>query len=226
MKLSILLSADPEEQALALLLFIHSKTSNPLVQKVAAYVAQGPSTSLGPLCPSVSGFEAAVIATSLSAYDESKNATKPNLNLAVSAGAMPLLNFTFNPSNLGKLANSSTPWGRLAPSSTLKFTSAGTGQVSVVASMTFTPAELLPYPTYHGLWVQRVVQLANTGGSVMKAPLAQEVTLIIQVCEGGCWMPHAPPEMASNVPITTEAPYRTWTGTAFFHSDTTANAYQ
>jgi hypothetical protein len=92
-----------------------------------------------------------------------------------------LLSAKFDPSNLGALKRSSTPWSKLPPASRLVFSSEGKGEVTVAASLNFVPSEVLAFPTYRGLWVSRIVQL-ETGGAVLAVPLASTVTVSVQVC--------------------------------------------
>lgn len=92
-----------------------------------------------------------------------------------------LLSATFDPTNAGALKRSSTPWSKIPRGSTLMFDSRGKGEVSVAASLNFVPAEILTFPTYRGLWVQRIVQLREGGGPVVAAPLAATVTIVVQV---------------------------------------------
>jgi hypothetical protein len=52
----------------------------------------------------------------------------------------------------------------------------------VAASLRFIPAELLPFASYRGLWVQRVVQIAGRGGGSLAAvPVGSTVSMVIQV---------------------------------------------
>lgn len=95
-----------------------------------------------------------------------------------------LLSAKFDATNAGALKRSSTPWSKVPPNSRLVFASKGRGEVSVAASLNFVPAEVMAFPTYRGLWVQRVVQLRQ-GGSVVAAPLAAQVTIAIQVGRAG-----------------------------------------
>ncbi|WIA22673.1 hypothetical protein OEZ86_009641 [Tetradesmus obliquus] len=93
-----------------------------------------------------------------------------------------LLSARFNSSNAGSIARSSTKWERIPPGSSLIFNAKGSGEVSIAASLNFTPEALLPFPTYRGLWVQRVVQLASAdGGNLAGVGLGKLVTIAVQV---------------------------------------------
>jgi hypothetical protein len=98
------------------------------------------------------------------------------------------------------VVSSSTPWAAVPVNASLAFLAAGSGEVSVAASLNFTPAELLPFPTYRGLWVQSAVLLDgradtnNNNSRSSNAPaaaaeagigLGQIVTLVAQVSSRG-----------------------------------------
>jgi hypothetical protein len=93
-----------------------------------------------------------------------------------------LLSARFNSSNAGTIARSSNKWERIPPGSNLVFNAKGSGEVSIAVSLNFTPEALLPFPTYRGLWVQRVVQLASAdGGNLAGVGLGKLVTVAVQV---------------------------------------------
>lgn len=182
----------------------------PLVQKLAAFTAEGPARSpLGPLCVSVGGFGAGLSARALTSYDEAAQSTKPDLSLNATAApaasdgaedgqsggeaeAVRLLSARFNASNAGALTRASANWSALPPGAALQFESRGRGEASVAAALTFVPAEILPFPSYRGLWVQRAVLLPDPsangtadggqgGRAVGAAPLASTLTITVQV---------------------------------------------
>lgn len=89
---------------------------------------------------------------------------------------------SFTPANAGELVRTTTPWSKLPPAPTsLEFRAAGRGEVSVAASLRFVPAELLPFSSYRGLWVQRVIQIVGEGGNLNAVPLGSTVNMVIQV---------------------------------------------
>ena len=68
----------------------------------------------------------------------------------------------------------------------LTLSSEGTGEVTVTASLEFVPAELLPFPTYRGLFVERVIRESDPEGNpnsppLKTIPLASTVIITIQV---------------------------------------------
>lgn len=177
------------DQAFVLALFQATNTKNELVQKLSAYIAAGnpPSPRWPMLVASVGGWTAALSSASLQSYDAYTGSTKPNLQFAVVAAnatrTSTLLEASFTPDNAGTtIAAKPIGWGSLPANATLQFTGKGKGQASVAASLTFTPAELLPFPSYRGMWVQRVLQRAdNPQGSLGAVPLKTLTTTVVQV---------------------------------------------
>ena len=222
-----------EANALALLLLSSAgatPATNALVQKLAAFVAQGPARGrFGPLFVSTGAFGGALAARALSAYDAAAGSAQPQLQLNATAVAprvgvggngtsavqlqqqqkqlqpVQLLSASFTPANAGALKAAAANWARLPPNASLEFTARGRGEASVAASLSFVPAELLGFPTYRGLYVQRAILLdaaAAAGGgaaanksaataaargasgaavAVAAAPLASVVTVAVQV---------------------------------------------
>ncbi len=84
------------DQALALLLFVRAgqdaPATNPLIQKLAAYIAQGPQrSSLWTWFVGTSAFDGALQGLALTEYDKAGNSTNPSLDLSVTAGPKTLL---------------------------------------------------------------------------------------------------------------------------------------
>jgi hypothetical protein len=121
----------------------------------------------------VAGVPAAASAANAAAGSNAKAFQGPFVNL---------LSARFNTSNAGSIARSSTKWERIPSGSSLVFNAKGSGEVSIAASLNFTPEALLPFPTYRGLWVQRVVQLASAdGGNLAGVGLGKLVTVAVQI---------------------------------------------
>jgi hypothetical protein len=184
-------SAWAEDQAWALALLSRAlPKAGPqatIVEKVAAGVARGPrQTGVGPLCQSTGGTTAGVASAALSWYDDSRGSAQPAARVVVAAsnaaGAeRTLLDASFAAKTGGKTQSSSTPWGALPPNaSALSATATGRGEVSVAAGLTFTPARLLPFPSYRGLWVERAIQTESGEGSLAAASAGQIVTITVQ----------------------------------------------
>jgi hypothetical protein len=191
-----------------------ASVENPLIQKLAAWVAQGaapPPLFYAAICVSSSPWDAALRSQALTTYDSSTASLTPDLKLTVNALPKPtltskrapvtLLSAAFTAEKAGQLASSSTGWDTVPSNSSLVFAAQGSGEVSVAAALNFTPADLLPFPTYRGLWVQRAVLLQQDAGASLKAieggvGLGKIVTVTVQVgvmlgaLLEGCYLSH------------------------------------
>jgi hypothetical protein len=228
----------------------------PLSQKLAAFVAQGPAASpLAPLSVPLGGWDAALQAEALSTYDAASGSASGDLTLTATAFGdggggeegdeeeLVLLRKTFSSSPASSAASSAastssssssssssstTPWSDLPTNaSRLRFEAEGRGEASVAAILRFTPAEMLPFASYRGLWVQRAVVLGGGGGGAINdndngtpaaaagpgaalraASLGDVVTLVVQVTTPDdlpnvvveAWMPAGLEPLDENLP--------------------------
>ncbi|KAG1668837.1 hypothetical protein FOA52_004932 [Chlamydomonas sp. UWO 241] len=181
-------------QSLALLLLLGappSQVGSPvLLQKLAAYVAQdGASGASGhpALVMRTSPLYAALATRALTMYDKLAGSTTPDLKLVAAVDNVTVLEASFGTASMSP-QSSSTPWEDLqSPPGSLDFRASGRGEASIAAMLTFEPAELLPFPTYRGLWVESSLQLVDPltnsphGPSLSSVPLGSIVSLTIQV---------------------------------------------
>jgi hypothetical protein len=200
-------AASQEDQALALAFLVQQDLpgAREVLPKLAAYVSGGLASiargSAAATCVNVGGTTPGTVAAALSSYDKSKGSTSPDAKLVVSAisggastsstagaasTAAPkqtqLMSASFTPTTAGALANSTTPWSALPPQPKLQFEVKGSaGEVSVAAGLDFIPAQLLPFPSYRGLWVERVIQTEAGQGNLAAAALADVVTVTVQL---------------------------------------------
>jgi stage V sporulation protein SpoVS len=193
-------AAGSEDQAFALAFLVQQElpAAREVLPKLAAYISGGQASISGgaaaATCVSFGGTTPGTVAAALSSYDKSKGSTSPDAKLTVSAisgGASTsstapkqaqLMSALFTPTTAGALANSTTPWSALPPQPKLQFEVKGTaGEVSVAAGLDFVPAKLLPFPSYRGLWVERVIQTEAGQGNLAAAALADVVTVSVQL---------------------------------------------
>eukprot|EP00798_Chlamydomonas_sp_ICE-L_P016462 gene16462-22683_t len=155
-------AAGLSEQSLTLLLLHRARVPGTaqMVQKLASYVAQGQRTSLyGPLIISYSSMSLGLATKALSSYDLAAGSTTPDVQLSVSVPSMTLLEGNFTEEQ-NEVLRSITPWGALpSPPGEMTFDVNGSGEVSVVASLDFVPAEIITYPLYRGIWVESAIQV-------------------------------------------------------------------
>jgi hypothetical protein len=137
---------------------------------------------------------AGLSAFALVQYDRYKGSTTPDLQLlatlqapsaAVESGltSTPSLatlleaNFT---SDESAPVSTVVPWSMLPASTSplsMQFNVHGSGEASVSALLEFVPAELLPFPTYRGLWVESSVQLQDPVTGLPRGPILQTLPL-------------------------------------------------
>jgi hypothetical protein len=149
---------------------------------LTAYDAATSSTTPDLALTAVAGVPAPASATNTAAGSNKSSSSNGSNAKAFQGPFVNLLSARFNTSNAGTVARSSTKWERIPSGSSLVFNAKGSGEVSIAASLNFTPEALLPFPTYRGLWVQRVVQLASAdGGNLAGVGLGKLVTVAVQV---------------------------------------------
>jgi hypothetical protein len=150
---------------------------------LTAYDAATSSTSPDLLLTAVAGVPApASAATAAAGSNKSSSSSNGSNAKAFQGPFVNLLSARFNTSNAGTIVRSSTKWERIPSGSSLVFNAKGSGEVSIAASLNFTPEALLPFPTYRGFWVQRVVQLASAdGGNLAGVGLGKLVTVAVQI---------------------------------------------
>jgi len=158
---------------------------NPMVEKLANWVAQGNSRSGGLLFAYRSAdFSHALFG--LSDYDSSRSSTDPNLTLDVKSGSMTPLHATFNSpqdpvisrnASFSELTNvNDTPVD-------LVIVATGTGEVDLAVGLQFVPSLNTFDPVYRGLYVNRAVRRVSavTGLPMGKPVQVVEVGAIVEV---------------------------------------------
>ncbi|GIL54024.1 hypothetical protein Vafri_9574 [Volvox africanus] len=186
-------SAAPlEDQALALLLLLRAGVNHQLLPKLAAYIANPPlAGGYGIFSVSYSGREQGLAVAALTEYDRMRGSSKPNVDLLADANGLTVLKASFKAGGNTRPVTAFTVWEDIPPStgasSELNFEVTGSGEVTVAASLHFVPAELLPYPSYRGLFVEAALQMVDpatggpTGQRVSAVPLGSLVALTVQL---------------------------------------------
>ncbi|GIM10108.1 hypothetical protein Vretimale_13886, partial [Volvox reticuliferus] len=203
-----------EDQALALLLLLRAGVNHQLLPKLAAYIANPPPPGgFGIFSVSYSWREQGLAVVALSEYDRTRGSSTPDIEITAAIDGVSILRASFTPNNTAPATTTTTtPWSQLqhssnkTPSSSstapissssgnasssstaqLSFVVTGSGEVTVAASLHFVPAELLPYPSYRGLFVEAVLQMVDpttggpTGQPISAVPLGSVVALTVQV---------------------------------------------
>ncbi|GMH44476.1 hypothetical protein BSKO_12428 [Bryopsis sp. KO-2023] len=154
--------------------------SNPLIEKLANYVGSPPVGAYG--FRVFSNFDKVTAMIALRSYDRSRGSTLPNLSLSVRSGETVLMKATFE-QNSNPVESTTTPWADLdTPPKPLEFTAEGTGQVTLAASLTFIPKELLTFPTYRGIFLERAIRKPDSNGaSLKKVPVGSVLDITVQL---------------------------------------------
>jgi len=124
----------------------------------------------------------------LAAYDLVQGSTHPDVEMTARSGSSKLLEYEAKGEAPPPMAVS-VPWESLSrPPEPLRFEAAGTGQLSITASLSFVPASV---PTkgaiYQGLFVEKVVRKMDpstgkgTGPALHVVQLGDSVVVTIQV---------------------------------------------
>ncbi|GMH45788.1 hypothetical protein BSKO_13751 [Bryopsis sp. KO-2023] len=170
--------AGPKGQALALLALVNADEDGPLVEKLANRVASGsscyPSSCIAKLL-------------ALSAYDQATKSTNPDVSVQAKSGKTSLIKAEFDGSEKEvAVVTNSTSFEELAsPPDPIMIRAKGKGEVSLVTLLDFVPAEVLLFPSYRGIYIERIVQLSKMAEPVGKElsviPLGSELAITIQV---------------------------------------------
>ncbi|GIL54039.1 hypothetical protein Vafri_9594, partial [Volvox africanus] len=208
-------AASLEDQALALLLLLRAGVNHQLLPKLAAYIANPPPPGgYGIFSVSYSWREQGLAVAALTEYDRMRGSSTPDVEITAAADGVHLLKASFTPKSTGPVTTTTTtPWSQLqrgsnrtssspsssataasssgdvssSPPSRLSFVVTGSGEVTVAASLHFVPAELVPYPSYRGLFVEAALQMVDpatggpTGQRVTAVPLGSLVALTVQL---------------------------------------------
>jgi len=173
------------------------------IQKLSVYVSRGAPVSYWYTPDTRVTLHKSI---ALNIYDETRRSTTPDLNFTITAlggkindtavqqqalttdlvaateHAKVLMEAAFTPQNGGKSAVKSTPWSQLPlNASRLVITAHGHGEVTVAAGLSFTPAQLMPFPSYRGLWVERVIQSEKAEGNLIASSFSEIVTVTVQI---------------------------------------------
>ena len=196
-------AASMEVQALSLLLLtlVPGPLQSSVLPKLALFVSQGgpqgrprsspADYSIMPLPHAFDPRSTSISIFALATYDLSSSSNAPNLGVNATSGSLLLLNASFTSSSRGKdgssFFSSTTPWEALpSPPSPVQFTAIGKGQASIFALLEFVPANLLPFPSYRGIWVESTIQAQSPTGlaigpNLNQAPLKSQLTITIQI---------------------------------------------
>jgi len=175
-------NADNTASALALLAFVNARIENALVEKLANYVSQEHDESLI-WYTWLSSQQIAYSLLSVSAYDQSKNNTNPNLNITVYSDNHVLLSGHFT-SKTPPTLQKTVPFDQLNGS--VSFAINGRGEASIVLGLSFIPLVPNQNPVNLGISVEKIIQIIdantlNVGPAITSALIGEFLQVTIQI---------------------------------------------
>lgn len=163
-------------QALALHVFALTKPTDPLVEKLANYVAGGPGAVTGDSHSrwySYSRVDSAHAAFAIAAFDRALGSATPSLQVFVARGdGSSLFKANFAKGGAPAVAHSYDYPGAALHAKQLKFYALGTGEASVALSASFVPSQLFVKPVFFGLFVQKAVAIVSNDGTLTPCELS------------------------------------------------------
>eukprot|EP01025_Chloroclados_australasicus_P057173 TRINITY_DN7117_c0_g1_i1.p1 TRINITY_DN7117_c0_g1~~TRINITY_DN7117_c0_g1_i1.p1 ORF type:complete len:972 (+),score=161.07 TRINITY_DN7117_c0_g1_i1:368-2917(+) len=176
----------PFSQAMALLAYANAQSFNALVEKLANYLG-GPLNNNGAASSYMGYSSSAAVMLALTAYDQQKGSTQPNITVNARSGDVSLLEATFDEAS-DLPVETSTKWEELdSPPAPIDVKAEGTGEATVAALLDFIPRDLITFPVYRGFHVTSIVQMADpitqapTGPALSAVPLGSVVAITVQV---------------------------------------------
>lgn len=163
-------------QALCLHVFALTKPADPLVQKLANYVAAGPAIGSSNMNRfySFSRQTATYVAFALAAFDQATGSATPDLAVYVAkSDGSALFNASFTGGASPAVRDDYT-YAQLGNTDRLQFYALGTGEASVALAADFIPAQLEVRPVFFGLFVQKTICLLNPDGTKTAVDLADK----------------------------------------------------
>lgn len=162
------ISPDLQAQVLRILLYAN-QTQDPLIDRLSQFVASGNAGSSFPVTSSPVTLILKML--SLSEYDQKTGSADPDLSVEIQSSNQTLLEGQFTSSSDPVISRDFNFEELDNPVGPLMFRSEGTGEVTLTASLEFIPAELLPFPTYRGIFVERVIRQVDDDGDPNGSPL-------------------------------------------------------
>lgn len=175
-------NADNTASALALLAFVNARLEISLVEKLANYVSQEHDTSII-WYTWLSSQQIAYSLLSVSAYDQWKNNTNPNLNITVSSNNHVLLSGNFT-STTPPTLQTTVPFNLL--NNSVSFAISGRGEASIVLGLSFIPLVPNKNPVNLGISIQKIIQVIdpstlNVGPATTTALVGEFLQVTLQI---------------------------------------------
>eukprot|EP00210_Caulerpa_lentillifera_P001110 g1071.t1 len=151
------------------------------LERMATYVTAPVSDIYG--FTSFTTYEKTICMFALAEYDGTARDKKPRIRLEVRSGTNILLQHVYTPERI-PAALDSTQWEDLDKNpAPIEAFGLGSGEVNVALAMKFVPRDLLQYPVYKGIFVDRTIQLDSAGEigeGVVTVPVGTVVNVKVQ----------------------------------------------
>eukprot|EP00210_Caulerpa_lentillifera_P001100 g1061.t1 len=168
--------------ALVFLAFTRGGEEGQLIPRLGSYIAAPVSDNYG--FAFFGTYEQAITMQALVEFDVSRGSAQPNLTFEAMTGDLTILEAMFS-NTTAPVASASVLWDDLPPSpAPIEVSAVGEGEAFVAITLNFIPAEILPFPSYRGIYVERSIQLEDAedgdGRSLRVVPRGSVVTVKIQ----------------------------------------------
>ncbi len=168
--------------ALVFLAQVRTGTNGQLLPRLGDYIASPASDAFS--FRLFSAYTRLITMQALVEFDVSRGSAQPNLDFEAVSGNVTLLEASFTNAS-APVASSRVPWEALPePPEPIEVSAVGDGEASVAITLNFVPSELLPFPTYRGIFVERSIQLEDAeegdGPGLSVVPRGTVVSIKVQ----------------------------------------------
>eukprot|EP00210_Caulerpa_lentillifera_P001088 g1049.t1 len=168
--------------ALVFLAFTRGGEEGQLIPRLGSYIAAPVSDNYG--FAFFGTYEQAITMQALVEFDVSRGSAQPNLTFEARTGSLMILEAMFS-NTTAPVASASVLWDDLPPNpAPIEVSAVGEGEAFVAITLNFIPAEILPFPSYRGIYVERSIQLEDAedgdGPGLRVVPRGSVVTVKIQ----------------------------------------------
>eukprot|EP00210_Caulerpa_lentillifera_P009043 g8630.t1 len=144
---------------LVFLAFTRAGQEGQLIPRLGSYIAAPASDRYG--FTFYGSYSQVITMQALVEFDVSRGSAQPNLQFEARTGNITILEANFTDST-PPVASATILWEDLPPRpEPIEVSAMGEGEAFVSITLNFIPAEILPFPSYRGIYVQRSIQLED-----------------------------------------------------------------
>ena len=161
---------------------VRAGTSGQLLPRLGDYIASPASDAFS--FRLFNAYTRLVTMQALVEFDVSRGSAQPDLDFEAVSGNVTLLEASFTNAS-APVASSRVPWEALPEMpEPIEVSAVGDGEASVAITLNFVPSELLRFPTYRGIFVERSIQLEDAeegdGPGLSVVPRGTVVSIKVQ----------------------------------------------